>query len=114
MSAAADDGEGLAPPPPVMMDAKSSEDDDNDAIASTVFIVLVLWLLRCKLGINSWGRSNSDEIGGVICRHYVLLVTKILVDFDGCVSKYTPRIEGPWGMGNERHFLESLSKGSYY
>ncbi len=38
----------------------------------------------------------------------MLLVTKILVDFDGCVSKYTPRIEGPWGMGNERHFLESV------
>ena len=53
-------------------------------------------------------------MAGVICRHYVLLVTKILVDFDGCVSKYTPRIEVPWGMGNERHFLESLSiKGSY-
>lgn len=99
------------------MDANSSEDDDNDAIASTVFIVLVL-LICSASGINSWGRSNSDEIGGVICRHYVLLVTKILVifcDSDGCVSKYTPRIEVPWGMGNERHFLKSLSiKGSYY
>ena len=64
MSAAADDdGEGLAPPPPVMMDAKSSEDGDNDAIASTVFIVLVLSLI-CSASINSWGRSNSDESGG--------------------------------------------------